>query len=290
MVDDGRRPDPSEPAARPADYDLRVPRHDTIEGEPPQVLAADGDRASALTTPPVPPAPAGPAPASPPPPALAAPPASVPLPLREAPPPLRHNPIAFWRFARQHRMLRWAYVPLIARWAWLKLRYRGRFVTDGLCFVLPGVHLEIGPEAKVIMGRWSWLGHGTKVRAHEGVIEIGAKSVLGQECTLSCYQHIRIGRECIIADRTMMIDFDHGMVDTERPIREQGIYKRDVHVGHNVWIGYGACLLRGVRVGDNAVIGTSAVVTHDIPDNAVAGGVPARVIRLRDAPQTFRWG
>ena len=83
--------------------------------------------------------------------------------------------------------------------------------------------------------------------------------MLGQECTISCYQHVSIGRECIIADRTMMIDFDHGIVDAERPIREQGIYKRDVRVGHNVWIGYGACILRGVTIGDNAVVGTTAV-------------------------------
>jgi acetyltransferase-like isoleucine patch superfamily enzyme len=141
----------------------------------------------------------------------------------------------------------------------------------------------------VSLGRWSWIGHRTKVRAHEGHISIGAKSVLGQECTISCYQHVAIGRECIIADRVMMIDFDHGIVDVERPIRQQGIYKRDVSVGHNVWIGYGACLLRGVSVGDNSVVGTSSVVTADVPANAVVGGVPARIIRMRDAPQTFVW-
>jgi acetyltransferase-like isoleucine patch superfamily enzyme len=213
----------------------------------------------------------------------------VPRRVRSGPEPLHGGPLAFWRFARAHNMVRWGYVPLILRWAFLKLRWRGRLVTDGLCFVLPGVSFEIGPDAKVILGRWSWVGHGTKIRAHEGVVEIGAKSVLGQECTLSCYQRIRIGRECIIADRTMMIDFDHGMVEVERPIREQGIYKRDVSVGHNVWIGYGACLLRGVTVGDNAVIGTSAVVTKSVPDNAVVGGAPARLIRMREAPKTFRW-
>ena len=56
----------------------------------------------------------------------------------------------------------------------------------------------------------------------------------------------------------MLIDFDHGVVEVERPIRLQGIYKRDVRVGHNVWIGYGACFLRGVTVGDNAIVGTSS--------------------------------
>jgi len=217
--------------------------------------------------------------------------ASAPPPLvRKPPPPLRGGPRAFLRFARQRHMLRRGYIPLVARWAWLKLRWRGRLRTDGLCFVGPGVKFEIGPEATVTLGRWSWIGHRCKVRAHEGHVSIGAKSVLGQECTISAYQHVSIGRECIIADRVMMIDFDHGIVEVERPIREQGIYKRDVNVGHNVWIGYGACVLRGVTIGDNAVIGTSAVVTGEVPANAVVGGIPARVIRMRETPETFRWG
>jgi acetyltransferase-like isoleucine patch superfamily enzyme len=214
---------------------------------------------------------------------------SPPRVVRSPPGPLRGGPLAFLRFARSHNMVRRGYVPLIARWAWLKLRWRGRLRTDGLCFVCPGVKFEIGRNATVTLGRWSWLGHGCKIRAHEGEISIGAKSVLGQECTISAYQHVSIGRECIIADRAMLIDFDHGMVEVERPIREQGIYKRDVNVGHNVWVGYGACILRGVTVGDNCVIGTNAVVTRDLADNTVAGGVPARVIRMREAPLTFRW-
>jgi acetyltransferase-like isoleucine patch superfamily enzyme len=217
-------------------------------------------------------------------------PATLPSFVRTPPPPLRGGLLAFLRFARDHNMIRFGYLALIARWVWLKLRWRGRLRTDGLCFVCPGVKFEIGPDATVTLGRWSWLGHGTKVRAHEGSVSIGAKSVLGQECTISAYRHVSIGRDCIIADKVMMIDFDHGMVEVERTIREQGIYKREVHVGHNVWIGYGACLLRGVVVGDNSVIGTSAVVTSDVPDNAVVGGIPARLIRMRDAPKTFRWG
>jgi acetyltransferase-like isoleucine patch superfamily enzyme len=216
-------------------------------------------------------------------------PAALPPLVRAGPPPLHGGPLTFLRFAREHHMLRPGYAALIARWAWLKLRWRGRLQTDGLCFVCPGVKFEIGRDACVKLGRWSWIGHRCKIRVHEGEFSLGAKSVMGQECTISAYQHVAIGRECIIADRVMMIDFDHGMVETERPIREQGIYKRDVEVGHNVWIGYGACLLRGVSVGENSVIGTSAVVTASVPPNAVVAGIPARIIRMRKAPRTFRW-
>ncbi|HEV2858961.1 MAG TPA: acyltransferase [Solirubrobacterales bacterium] len=186
-------------------------------------------------------------------------------------------------------MLSSSYARLIARWLWLKLRWRGRLKTDGLCFVCPGVTIEIGKGATLHLGRWSWIGHGSKIRVHEGEARIGAKSVLGQECTISAFQHVSIGRECIIADRVMLIDFDHGVVEVERPIRAQGIYKRDVEVGNNVWIGYGACILRGVSVGDNAVIGTNAVVAKDVPANAIVGGVPARIIRMREAPRELRW-
>ena len=136
--------------------------------------------------------------------------------------------------------------------------------------------MQIARRGRIELGRWSWIGHGCKIRCHEGLVSIGAKTVMGQECTISAYQHVSIGRECVIADRVMLIDFDHGMVEVDRPIRLQGIYKRDVRVGNNVWIGYGACILRGVTVGDNAVIGTNAVVTHDVPANAVVGGVPAQ--------------
>src|SRR5688500_4598498 len=216
-------------------------------------------------------------------------PTSRPLQVRGEPAPLHGGPLALLRFMRRHGMLDRRYARLIARWAWLKLRWRGRLQTDGLCFVGPGVQLEIGPNAVVRLGRWSWIGHGSKIRAHEGEVSIGAKTVMGQECTISAFQHVSIGRECIVADRVMLIDFDHGVVEQERPIRLQGIYKRDVHVGHNCWIGYGACILRGATVGDNAVIGTNAVVTGDVPANAVVGGVPARLIRMREAPERMRF-
>jgi len=190
---------------------------------------------------------------------------------------------------RAHHMLTPNYARLLVRLAWLKLRFRGRLKTDGFAFVCPGVTLEIGKDAVVHLGRWSWIGHGSKIRAHEGEVRVGAKSVLGQECTISSFQHVSIGRECIVADRVMLIDFDHGVVEVERPIRHQGIYKRDVRVGNNVWIGYGAAFLRGVTVGDNAVIGTYTVVNKDVPANAVVAGVPVRLLRMREAPRQLRW-
>jgi hypothetical protein len=123
---------------------------------------------------------------------------SRPLPVvRGEPAPRRGGPLRLLRFLREHGMLSRNYARLALRLAWLKLRFRGRLKTDGLAFVGPGVTFEIGKDAVVHLGRWSWIGHGCKIRCHEGEVRIGAKTVLGQECTVSAFQHVSIGRECI---------------------------------------------------------------------------------------------
>jgi acetyltransferase-like isoleucine patch superfamily enzyme len=195
------------------------------------------------------------------------------------------------RFLARNRMLNPRYARLLWRYLWRRLLTPAgrRWRSDGPFFLGRRLELKVEPRGVIRFGRFVWIGDGTKIRCHEGIVEIGDKTVMGQECTISAYQRVRIGDECVIADRAMFIDFDHGMVEVERPIRRQGIYKRDVEVGNNVWIGYGACILRGVSVGDNSVIGTNSVVTKDIPANAVVGGIPARIIRMREAPAEMRW-
>jgi acetyltransferase-like isoleucine patch superfamily enzyme len=195
------------------------------------------------------------------------------------------------RFLSRKGMLNRRYGQLLWRYLWRRLFTAAgrRWRTEGLLFLGRGLELEVGRKGTIEFGRFVWIGDGTKIRCHEGRVEIGQKTVMGQECTISAYQRVRIGEQCVIADRAMFIDFDHGVVEVERPIRQQGIYKRDVEVGSNVWIGYGACILRGVRVGDNSIVGTNSVVTKDVPANAVVAGIPARVIRMREAPEQLSW-
>jgi acetyltransferase-like isoleucine patch superfamily enzyme len=204
---------------------------------------------------------------------------------------VRPRVIRLARFLAAKRMLTPQYARLLWRYLWRRLFTAAgwRWKTSGMVFFGRRLELQVRRGGTIRFGRFVWIGDGTKIRCHEGIVEIGDKTVFGQECTISAYKRVRIGEQCVIADRAMFIDFDHGITEVERPIRVQGIYKRDTVVGSNVWIGYGACVLRGVRVGDNSVIGTNAVVTKDVPANAVVGGVPAKVIRMREAPRELRW-
>lgn len=203
------------------------------------------------------------------------------------------GPLTLLRFMLDNRMFRLNYLRIYGRLFWHKVirrrAYGKKVHMNGIAFIGKKVKIEIGPLAHFYLDRWAWVGNGTKIRAHGGEVRIGSKSVLGEEITFSAYEHISIGRECVIADRVMFIDFDHVIEDVEQAIRKQGVYSKPVRVGNDVWIGYGACILRGVTVGDGAVIGTNAVVTKDVPAGAIVGGVPARVLRMRETPKRLRW-
>src|ERR1044072_9221013 len=93
-------------------------------------------------------------------------------PVYGVPQPLHGGPLGLVRFMRAHGMLNAKYAYLIARWVYLKLRWGKRLQTDGICFVGPKVKLEIGKTATLKLGRWSWIGHGSKIRVHEGECEI----------------------------------------------------------------------------------------------------------------------
>ena len=108
--------------------------------------------------------------------------------------PLHGGALTLLRFLRAHGMANPRYVRMLGRLGWHKLRLRGRLQLDGIAFICSGARIEVGKSGRLELGRWSWISDDVKLRVHEGVVTIGAKSVLGQECTLSCYQHVSIGR------------------------------------------------------------------------------------------------
>src|SRR3954465_11200861 len=120
---------------------------------------------------------------------LEAPRTDAPLEIRKVPPPLHGGVLTLLRFMTQHGMLNFKYGRLLLRILRRKLWLGARLKLDGIAFVGPGVVLQVGKTARLELGRWCWVGHGTKIRAHEGVVSIGAKTVMGQECTISAFQH-----------------------------------------------------------------------------------------------------
>lgn len=73
----------------------------------------------------------------------------------------------------------------------------------------------------------------------------------------------------------------HNIERTGIPMGQQGMRVSEVIIGNDVWIGMRVIIMPGVKVGNGAVIGAGTVVTKDVPDYAIVGGVPARIIKFR---------
>ncbi len=113
-------------------------------------------------------------------------------------------------------------------------------------------------------------------RTPDARIRIGAGTHLANGSELIACLAITIGRHCRIGARTLIVDSDfHGLAPAQR---DQPGRSAPVRVGNNVWIGANAIVLKGVTIGDDAVVGAGCVVTRDVPRGAVAAGNPMRVV------------
>lgn len=111
-------------------------------------------------------------------------------------------------------------------------------------------------------------------------VYIGCNCVIGRRNIITSKNLIRIGNNVLIGSDVQIIDHEHGIA-RDMLIREQSALIGEVEIGDDVWIGVGAKILMNSHIGKGAVIGANAVVKGDIPDYAVAVGVPARVIKYR---------
>lgn len=118
-------------------------------------------------------------------------------------------------------------------------------------------------------------------------IEIGANFFANHNTVILDAARVKFGDNVFIAPNCGFYTAGHPM-DVER--RNKGLeYAYPITVGDNVWIGGNVTVCPGVTIGSNCVIGAGAVVTRDIPDNSLAVGVPAKVVRkIENAPQESR--
>jgi acetyltransferase-like isoleucine patch superfamily enzyme len=119
-----------------------------------------------------------------------------------------------------------------------------------------------------------------------GTISIGARSTVQPRCHLSAYVgSIQIGNDVHIAPSCGFYPYNHGFAPGELIVTQKLKSRGDIVLEDDVWIGFGAIVLEGVRIGKGSIIGAGSVVVGNIPPGAIAVGSPAKVIRMRaDCP------
>jgi acetyltransferase-like isoleucine patch superfamily enzyme len=132
-----------------------------------------------------------------------------------------------------------------------------------------GTMFDVGPHGRVSLGEYA-LVHAARIIC-DAAVEIGDHALISWEVVLMDTYRIPLDA----AGRRLELE----RAAYRRPRYLDGGAGRPVRIGRNVWIGFGACVLPGVTIGEGSVVGAKAVVAEDVPPFTVVGGNPARVIR-----------
>ncbi|MCB2357872.1 DapH/DapD/GlmU-related protein [Clostridium estertheticum] len=127
------------------------------------------------------------------------------------------------------------------------------------------------------------------------------KLIIGKNCKIGDNVHIVanekviIGDNCLMASKIFISDTSHGEYSNatndsspDVPPDERILYMKQVSIGDNVWIGENVCILLGVNIGKGCIIAANSVVNRDVPNNCIAAGLPAKIVK-RYNHQTGEW-
>lgn len=148
---------------------------------------------------------------------------------------------------------------------------------QGYSHIIIGDSFNCGKDVRIE----AWEEYGDQ--SFNPLIKIGNNVTFTDRCYLSCIDSIDIGDGVLLGRDVFITDNSHGDTSPEMlellPIRRLLTSKGPVIIGKNVWIGGLTTIVSGVTIGDNSIIGANSFVNKDIPDNCVAAGNPAKVIK-----------
>ncbi len=144
-----------------------------------------------------------------------------------------------------------------------------------------GGSVELGDRVRLLDNTYIQTGEG-------GSLKIGSDTFIQPSCQFSAYKApIQIGCGVQIAPNCAFYPYNHGIAPGELIKKQPLQTKGGIVVDDDAWLGYGAIILDGVRIGKGAVVGAGSVVTDDVPDGAIAVGVPARIVNTRSELVAF---
>ena len=198
------------------------------------------------------------------------------------------------RVADARRALVWRAV----HWGWREFQRAGA-VTPGTpaarAFREFGSGSVIAFPAGSVFGEgWITVGRGTLIGAlvtmsagivpgqdlgPDPVLRIGDRCVIGRGSHIVAHQSVVIGDDVWTGPYVYVTDQNHGYADPDTPIGRQPPVNQPVTIGDGSWLGAGAIVLPGARIGRNVVVAAGSVVRGEVPDLCVVAGVPAKIVR-----------
>lgn len=140
--------------------------------------------------------------------------------------------------------------------------------------------LQVGKNVFISENAYFAITVSKQISTNSLIVKIGDGTCIGGRFFVAACNSVLIGEKVLISENVTIVDHNHGFDDRKRPIIEQPLTsKGPVSIGNGSFIGVNAVILPGIRIGENAVIAASAVVTHDVPSFTIVAGNPAKIIK-----------
>lgn len=159
--------------------------------------------------------------------------------------------------------------------------------TGADCRIAPNASLD-GANGRISLGDRCVIHPGTMLLPYGGTISLGNDCSVNPYCVLYGHGGLTIGNDVRIAAHTVIIPGNHVFSDPDLPIRSQGMSQLGIEIGDDVWIGCHVTILDGSRIGRGSVIAAGSVVRGNVAPFSIMGGVPARLLKKRDARESKR--
>jgi acetyltransferase-like isoleucine patch superfamily enzyme len=134
--------------------------------------------------------------------------------------------------------------------------------------------LSIGANARIELGGDFSVYSGSRLYVNNNAVLVLGSGYINHNLSLSCFERIEIGHGVAISENVTIRDSDNHVISGSRNGKTA-----PVKIGNNVWIGLNAIILKGVTIGDGAIVAAGSLVNKDVPPATLVAGVPAKVIR-----------
>ena len=138
-------------------------------------------------------------------------------------------------------------------------------------------------NAGIVIGSGVFIGRNSILHCKNGDIIVGDDVNIGFNCDIASSNRVEIGRKTLIAAYSYIVGGGHDFSKSDASVMEQQRIARGIVIGADAWIGAGVIVQDGCTIGEGTIVGTGAVVNQDLPAKVIAVGLPARVLRSRDA-------
>lgn len=169
----------------------------------------------------------------------------------------------------------------------VKIRNHKKIKLLGSATIEDGCIINALSKKGIIIGNNFSIGRNSIIECTGVIRELGEELIIEENVGIAANAFIavrgtvKIGKNTIFGPGVSIHAENHNFEDLETPIRLQGATRKGITIGEDCWIGSKVTILDGVHIGNHVVVAAGAVVNKDVPDYAIVGGIPAKILKMR---------